>query len=160
MIFPLLYPCINYWATKHPPVSIEFWIKYPTVPQTLLIQGDNLSPCIIYRAFSDTGGSYCTNCALCIGSDFSPLHTSNLILGVSRCYLPWLSMNDGQYFLVGRNGWQPDQQSLREAVETDCSPWNLTITIHATPVSSDMSIYRDRALDIIQWLTFMSSEFY
>ena len=67
MNFPLLYPCINYRAIKYPPVSIEFGIESPTVP--LLIQGDNLSPCIIYRAISDTGASYCTICALCIADD-------------------------------------------------------------------------------------------
>ena len=42
-------------------------MEYPPVSQTLLIQGDNLSPCIIYRAFLNTGGSYCTMCTLCNG---------------------------------------------------------------------------------------------
>ena len=65
MIFPLLCPCINYRAIKYAPVSIEFGKESLTVPQTLLIQGDNLSPCILYRGISDTGASYCTNCALC-----------------------------------------------------------------------------------------------
>ena len=60
-----LYPCNNYRAIKYPPVSIEFGIEYPPVSHTLLIQGDNLSPCIIYRAFLNTGGSYCTNSTLC-----------------------------------------------------------------------------------------------
>ena len=63
-----LYPCNNYRAIKYPPVSIEFGIEYPPVSHTLLIQGDNLSPRIIYRAFLNTGGSYCTNSTLCIGS--------------------------------------------------------------------------------------------
>ena len=66
MIFPLLCPCINYRAIKYAPVSIEFGKESLTVPQTLLIQGDNLCPCILYRGISDTGASYCTNCALCI----------------------------------------------------------------------------------------------
>ena len=63
-----LYPCNNYRAIKYPPVSIECGMEYPPVSQTLLIQGDNLSPCIIYRAFLNTGGSYCTNSTLCNGS--------------------------------------------------------------------------------------------
>ena len=64
-IFLQLYPCNNYRAIKYPPVSIECGMEYPPVSQTLLIQGDNLSPCIIYRAFLNTGGSYCTMCTLC-----------------------------------------------------------------------------------------------
>ena len=55
-------------AIKYPPVSIECGIECPPVSQTLLIQGDNLSPCIIYRAFLNTGGSYCTMCTLCSGA--------------------------------------------------------------------------------------------
>ena len=66
-IFLQLYPCNNYRAIKYPPVSIECGMEYPPVSQTLLIQGDNLSPCIIYRAFLNTGGSYCTMCTLCNG---------------------------------------------------------------------------------------------
>ena len=34
--------------------------------------GIRLSPCIIYRGILDTGGSYCTNSALCIVSRSEP----------------------------------------------------------------------------------------
>ena len=67
-IFLQLYPCNNYRAIKYPPVSIECGMEYPPVSQTLLIQGDNLSPCINYRAFLNTGGSYCTKSTLCIAA--------------------------------------------------------------------------------------------
>ena len=65
IIFSQSSPCIKYRAIKYPPVSIEFGIECPPVSQTLLIQGDNLSRSSVYRAILDTGGSYCTICALC-----------------------------------------------------------------------------------------------
>ena len=71
-----LYPCNNYRAIKYTPVSIEFGIEYPPVSHTLLIQGDNLSPRIIYRAFLNTGGSYCTNSTLCSACRFNRVFTS------------------------------------------------------------------------------------
>ena len=92
-IFLQLYPCNNYRAIKYPPVSIECGMEYPPVSQTLLIQGDNLSPCIIYRAFLNTGGSYCTMCTLCTALLTLPqlvLMSLNWILG--RCS-PYCAVN-------------------------------------------------------------------
>ena len=85
-IFLQLYPCNNYRAIKYPPVSIECGMEYPPVSQTLLIQGDNLSPCIIYRAFLNTGGSYCTMCTLCSDSTDEAKFKKGVFLGHPTVY--------------------------------------------------------------------------
>ena len=61
---------LNLWISlNHPPVVYTgFWRFMPqSLPKYI---GILLSPCSVYRAFSNTGGSYCTctMCALCIGA--------------------------------------------------------------------------------------------
>ena len=51
VIFPKLYPCINYRI-----LAPQFLSKF---------MGILVSPRIIHRAILDTGGSYCTNSTLC-----------------------------------------------------------------------------------------------
>ena len=46
--------------------------------------GIRLSPCIIYRGILDTGGSYCTNSALCSGVEAEALLFLLLLLDVEH----------------------------------------------------------------------------
>merc|ERR1719458_206490 len=57
-------------SPNHTPVSTtEFWRFMPQFLSKYM--GILLSPCIIYRAILNTGGSYCTMCALCIALSLS-----------------------------------------------------------------------------------------
>ena len=59
-------PLYTIQGDKLSPCIIRVCDRISTLSQTLLIQGDNLSTCSVYRAILDTGGSNCTNSALCI----------------------------------------------------------------------------------------------
>ena len=49
----LKWPCIRFRGINFPPVSIEFKLRVDILSQTLMIQGDNLSSCVIYRGIKE-----------------------------------------------------------------------------------------------------------